>query len=163
MASIHRTNARIRRIQKERAKKLAAFKRTLAIEKAALKGECLYGHKLTPDNLTASGRCRKCHNDAQKKSHERKPKVSQLISAEPLAGLIYRQLSLFDEGLRGLSIHLAANLGTEDWETVESQLGEIYRNPSGNVLRATADRIIIGLNSHPSIIYDPSVWEAMPA
>lgn len=124
---------------------------------------CRNGHIRAEVGLTAGGKCRACHNASQARYASRQPKVAQLIPAEPLAGLIYRQLKLFDDGLRGLSIHLANNLGTEDWETVESMLDRIQRKPEGKVLRSTADRIIIGLDSHPSVIYDPKVWEALPA
>jgi cytochrome c553 len=161
--TMRRINRHIASIQKERAERFARVLKAIEKDKRALNGQCTQGHLLTPDNLTAYGRCRKCHNDTTKRWQTRRPKVSQKIPAEPLAGLIYRQLKLFDDGLRGVAIHLANNLGTEDWETVESELSRIYRHPEGLVLRKTADRIIIGLNSHPSIIYDPKVWEALPA
>ena len=124
---------------------------------------CKNGHLVTEDNQTPEGRCRPCLREAQARYASRRHKVSQLIPAQPLAGFIYRQLRLFDDGLRGAAIHLANNLGTEDWETVESMLDRIQRKPEGLVLRSTADKIIIGLNSHPSIIYDFKVWEALPA
>ena len=123
---------------------------------------CKHGHKLTPANLTTSGRCRTCHNINQRRSHARKPKVSQRIPAEPLAGLIYRQLPLFEDGLRGVAHHIAANLGTEDFETIESQLHHVCK-PGQHILRSTADRLIIGLNSHPTNVYGPEVWEELAA
>lgn len=124
---------------------------------------CVRGHELVEENVTKVGKCRTCHNEDQRKYNAARRKVSQKIPAEPLAGLIYRQLRLFDEGLRGVAIHLACSLGTEDWETVESQLSSIYLHPERKILRSTADRIIIGLNSHPSIIYGPEIWEELAA
>ena len=113
---------------------------------------CPWGHLKTPENRRPNGSCKKCHNEWMNEYRARRSRLKKVLSAEPLAEAIYRQEKLFEEGRRGLAIHIAANLGTEDWQTVESQLWHVTQ--SGQmVLWSTVDRLSMGMGYHPSELY----------
>ena len=119
---------------------------------------CRRGHALSADNLNTSGRCRTCHRAANREAYEaRRAGVAQKIPSGPLADLITRQSQLFADGQSGVVGHIAANLGTEDLATIERLVHRVCR-PGHTILRSTADRLCIGLGTHPLLVYGRD-WE----
>lgn len=119
---------------------------------------CSNGHPKEP----GAKRCRACKNQQQAEYRRRNPKPLSTVSAEPLAILIYRQLELelYPDGLRGLAIHMAANLGKHEereWQVIESDLYRVTR-PGSKILWTTADRLAAGLGKHITEIYDAFDW-----
>ena len=122
---------------------------------------CRRGHHLTSENLTTHNRCRICHNQSNKDYYTKKSRLVKLLPAQPLAEWIYKRERLFEDGMRGLAIHIAANLGKDNWKSIEAQLRHVCQ-PEQLILFSTFDNLATGMGMHPSEIlgYD---WTGMAA
>lgn len=119
---------------------------------------CRRGHKLSPDNLTSINRCRQCHNQSNKDYYSKKSRLVKLLPAQPLADWICKRERLFEDGMRGLAIHIAANLGKDNFKGIEAQLWRACQ-PEQLMLFSTVDKLCCGMGLHANDVYGRTWWE----